>query len=110
MAGNIRESEIVFFGERVLNNHRCCFCVTLFTNVNSTMAIPDQLREFNKKRFKQYRVRKGYTVAQARMILFRLYGTECDQAAVDAEIDPVVDPELSSQVRAQFVADRPEIE
>ncbi len=74
------------------------------------MAIPDQLKEFNKKRFKQYRIRKGYTVAQARMILFRLYGLECDQTAVDAEVDPIVDPELSSQVRAQLVANYPDKE
>lgn len=71
------------------------------------MAITDQLLEFNKKRFKQYWTRKGYTVAHARNILFRLYGIECNQAAVDAEVDPVVDPELSSQARAQLVSNNP---
>ncbi|KAA9341201.1 hypothetical protein [Larkinella humicola] len=69
------------------------------------MAITDQLIEFNKLRFKQYWVRKGYTVAQARTILFRLYGVECNQAAVDAEVDPVVDPDLSSQAREKLISD-----
>lgn len=51
---------------------------------------------FMQKRVAQYAERKGFTADQATQRIMTLYGRECNQQAVNDEIDPVVDEELRS--------------
>lgn len=54
---------------------------------------------FNNARVGQYMERTSQTKVQVISKIMGLYGKECNQAAVNAEIDPIVDEGLRSHNR-----------
>lgn len=75
-----------------------------YKTIGDTRGV-DRLMAFNLTRLKQYTDRTGQTHIQVIDQLMKAYGRDCNQAAVDALVDPVVDPEYSSEKYRKLHAD-----
>ncbi|RIV19740.1 hypothetical protein DYU11_22690 [Fibrisoma montanum] len=75
-----------------------------YTTIGDSRGI-ERLVAFNQVRLQQYTERTGQTRIQVIDQLMKAFGRDCNQAAVNALMDPVVDPEYSSETYRQLHAD-----